>query len=221
MKTTSETTNIEKLKSGVWDIHEGVSSQQTEKKSDEESIMKGTLPKFKYINSLKQRYILQREFEVFLARHKESDPFLSRVVTEEQFHAEKSEKDLEFFGVDPKTVKPVEATNEMITFFGELEKEDTRLLLSTHYIIEGSNNGAMFIAKAVKEAYGLEGNDGTYHLQPYGNAIREKWQQFREAFNELEIDDALMKRMIEVGRQTFHHMNAVSKEAHSLGENVS
>lgn len=179
--------------------------------------MKGTLPQFKYVNNLKQRYLLQKAFEEILSGHR-SNPDVNTVVTDEQFHAEKAAEDLRFFGVDPDSVTPVPATEKMITFFKDCAEQDPRLLLAIHYILEGSNNGAMFIAKAVKEAYQLEGTDGTYHLQPYGTAIREKWRVFAQQFNSLDISDELMTEMITVGRQTFHHMNCVAKEAHAQQE---
>ncbi|MEQ8821841.1 MAG: biliverdin-producing heme oxygenase [Sumerlaeia bacterium] len=220
---TTELTLIQRLKAGIWDIHEGVANpaQESSPKSDEDNIMKGTLPRFKYVNNLKQRYLLQKAFEEVLAAHRDSEPFLNRVVTDEQFHAPKAAEDLRFFGVDPDTVKSLPATEDMIAFFHATAERDPRLLLSIHYIIEGSNNGAMFIAKAVKKAYDLEGTDGTYHLQPYGPAIREKWSAFGQAFNTLPIDDALMAKMIQVGRETFGHMNKVGAESYAQPESAA
>lgn len=204
-------TNIERIKAGIWDIHEGVTSGEKQEPSDQDNIMKGTLPRYKYVNHLKQRYLLQKNFEEVLATYRYREPFLSEVVTDEQFHADKAADDLRFFDVDPESVKPVPATEQMVKFFQQIAEHDPRQLLAIHYVIEGSNNGAMFIAKAVKDTYGLEGTDGTYHLQPYGTAIREKWKAFGASFNRLDIDDALMAEMIQVGRQTFHFMNAIGK----------
>jgi heme oxygenase len=220
--TTTEPTLIERLKAGIWDIHEGVSAKaegsEKQEPDNTDNIMKGTLPKFKYVNNLKQRYLLQKGFEEILAEHKDTDVCLKKVVTDEQFHADKSAIDLKFFGVDPESVEALPATNAMIQFFKDTAAKDTRLLLAAHYTIEGSNNGAMFIAQAVKKAYDLEGTDGTYHLQPYGNEIRAKWGAFSAAFNTCDIDDDLMNEMILVGRETFHHMNRVAKESYAQPE---
>lgn len=212
------TTNMEKIKAGIWDIHEGVSAGQRQPAPEQDNIMKGTLPRFKYVANLGQRYLLQREFEVLLAKHRSTEPFLSSVVTDEQFHAEKSAIDLRFFQVDPAAVQMLPTTKALVDFFAQSAARDTRLLVAVHYVIEGSNNGAMFIAKAVKQAYGLDGTDGTFHLQPYGPAIRDKWKAFAEAFNQLEIPEALMEEMVRVGRETFHHMNRIADEAHALPE---
>lgn len=213
--STAQMTNMEKIKAGIWDIHEGVTSGEKQEPREEDNIMKGTLPKFKYVNNLKQRYLLQKAFEEVLAEYRKKSDFVDAVVTDEQFHADKAAEDLKFFGVDPGAVKPNPETEKMIAFFQETAERDPRLLLGIHYTIEGSNNGAMFIARAVKQAYNLEGTDGTYHLQPYGPAIRDKWKAFGESFNGLDIDDELMKEMIVVGRRTFHHMNAIAKESHA------
>jgi heme oxygenase len=217
-QTEKQDTPIDRLKAGIWDIHEGVSADNRDTASSQESVMKGNLPLFKYVNNLKQRYILQREFEKVLGAHYRQNPFLSTVVTDEQFHADKSAQDLRFFNVDPATVQPLPATTEMVEFFHATARRDPRLILAIHYVIEGSNNGAFMIARSAKKSYNLEGTDGTFHLQPYGDQIREKWGRFRTAFNTLPIDDQLMDDMIKVGRATFRHMNKVGDQAHALPE---
>jgi heme oxygenase len=212
---------MERIKAGIWDIHEGVSTDKQDKTTSTESPMKGNLPLYKYVSNLKQRYILQREFEKVLDEHRAGSDFLSAVVTDEQFHADKSAADLDFFNVDPSAVEPVPATEEMIQFFRDTAARDERLLLAIHYVIEGSNNGAFMIARAVKKAYGLEGIDGTWHLQPYGDEIRTKWKAFGEAFNTLPIDDNLMEEMVKVGRTTFRHMNRVTDQSYEMAEEAT
>ena len=221
--TTSTTpTHLERIKAGIWDIHEGVSAgPKPEAAESSENIMKGTLPRFKYVSNVKQRYLMQKGFEKILAEYRAKSPFVAAVVTDEQFHADKAATDLRFFGIDPATVKPLPTTQKLLTFFEETARKDPRLVLAIHYVIEGSNNGAMFIAKAVKGAYNLEGTDGTLHLQPYGNAIRDKWKAFGESFNALDVDDALMTEMVKVGRSVFHQMNAIASESYSQPENAA
>lgn len=218
--STTETpaTNIEKIKAGIWDIHEGVANGTRQEPPEEDNIMKGTLPRFKYVNNLGQRYHLQKGFEEILEKHRHSVAGLRTVVTDEQFHAGKAAADLRYFGVDPEGVPILPETRDMIAFFEASAAANPVYLLAIHYVIEGSNNGARFIARAVRKAYGLEGIDGTYHLDPYGDAQRDKWKDFTAAFNTLTIDDALMEEMISVGRTTFHHVNAVTKAAHALPE---
>ncbi len=212
---------MERIKEGIWDIHEGVTSGEKQTASSQDNIMAGTLPKYKYVNNLKQRYLLQQAFERILRENAGKSDFVRTVVTEEQYHADKASEDLRFFGIDANQVQPLPATEAMTAFFAETAGRDPRLLLAIHYIIEGSNNGAMFIAKAVKKAYGLEGTEGTRHLQPYGTAIRDKWKAFGESFNSLDIDEKLMEEMIRTGRQTFHHMNAVGVASYALPETDS
>lgn len=218
-EATLPQTNMEKIKAGIWDIHEGVTATQEKPAENAESIMKGTLPKFKYIENVKQRYIIQREFEKVLAAEREKFPaIVGHVVTDEQFHAHKCAKDLEFFGVDPASVEALPQTKKMIDLFQECAAKNPKLILAIHYVIEGSNNGGVFIAKAVKGAFGFEDDNGVYHLRPYGNDIRKHWAAFSEKFNELEISDDEMKEMVIAGRQAFHLMNKVADEAHAAAK---
>lgn len=219
--TQATETNMEKIKAGVWDIHEGVQNTAEKPKDDVETmdnLMQGTLAKYKYVNQVKQRYLVQKGFEEILDRVRKENDFVGSVVTDEQFHADKAAKDLEFFGVEPASCKPLPETEEFLKFCHETADKDPRLVLAIHYIIEGSNNGALFIAKAVQKSYDLEGTDGTYHLQPYGTAIRQKWGEFAAAFNALEMDDELMKEMVKVGRESFHYMNRINTASYQVPE---
>lgn len=118
-------------------------------------------------------------------------------------------------------MRAVPSTKAFEAFVGEIAARQPLHLLAVHCVIEGSNNGARFIAKAVRKAYGLRGIDGTFHLDPHGDAQKEKWKAFGEAFNACDIPDADMEQMIAVGRRTFELMNAIGAEAHALPENRS
>ena len=215
METATEPTLIERLKAGIWDIHEGVTNGVQQAPPEEDNIMKGTLPKAKYVASLGQRYLLLRAFEMQLAAARAKSTELASVVTDEQFHAPKSVADLKFFGVDAQKVKALQSTVAAIDFVDACASKGWRHVLAIHYVIEGSNNGARFIAKAVRKAYDLEGLDGTWHLDPYGEEQRGKWKAFGEAFNKLSISDAEMQDMVDVGRQTFAHLNKMGAEAYA------
>lgn len=222
MSTRTQPTPMERIKAGIWDIHEGISAGgEKQPAPEQDNIMKGTLPLFKYKHSLVQRYLLQKGFEEVLAAHRADDPRVARVVTDEQFHAEKSAEDLRYFGIDPATAKPVAPTTEFIAWARECAMRQPLLILAIHYVIEGSNNGAFYIAKAVQKAYGLEGTNGTYHLQPYGNEIRAKWAAFSAAFNANEYTETEMEAMIATGRKAFDFMNRITAAAYALPESAA
>lgn len=218
-------TTMERLKLGIWDIHEGVAGgaapqppAQRQAEPEQDNIMKGTLPKFKYVANLGQRYLLQRGFEAHLDQHRISNRKLASVVTDDQFHAPKAAADLRFFGVDPERVEPVASTVAMLNFFAEVAAANPADLLAIHYVIEGSNNGARYIARAVRSAYGLQTIDGTWHLDPYGEGLRARWKAVGDAINALEFSEEDIARMVLLGRRTFHFMNAIAAESYALPE---
>jgi len=219
--STTALTPIERLKAGIWDIHEGVASNgQKMEAPSEDNIVKGTLPLYKYRHNLGQRYLLQKGFEKVLDAFRHMEPRIAHVVTDDQFHAWKSAEDMKFFGDDPATVQPVPATTEFLRWVAECGEKSPILILAIHYVIEGSNNGAVYIAKAVQKAYGLTGRDGVYHLLPYGEEIRTKWKAFTVAFNENQYSEKEMAEMIVAGRRAFGYMNKIAAESYALPENA-
>ncbi len=221
MSTTvqaDKATAIEMMKAGIWDIHQGITKREEKPAQNEESIMKGTLPKYKYVAQLGQRYLLQRALEQHLGRYRRTNERIARVVREDQFHAFKAAADLRFFGIDPESVKSLSSTLSMIGFFDRIAATNPDFLLAIQYVIEGSNNGARHIAKAVRNAYALEGTDGTWHLDPYGEKQRDRWKAFGETFNACDFSTEELQTMISIGRETFGYLNAVGNESHAQPE---
>ncbi len=218
---TPAMTTVERLKQAIWDLHQGEATEAGAGKSDEgESIMKGTLPRAKYLAGVEQRYLYQRAFERVLGEHWRTDPILGSIVREEQFHAPKAAADIRFLGGDPDRVRPVEAIGEADAFFRQLASENPRLLLGVHYVLEGSNNGARHIARAVRKAYGFQGLDGTRHLDPYEDAQRTKWKEMVDSVNAAEIGDDLAGRMAQSARRAFELLDSAMGQAHERTESA-
>src|SRR5690606_5322893 len=100
---------------------------------------------------------------------------LGAIVKDHHFHTGSLEQDLRFYGVDPDTVEPTPGTERMNAYIDAVEEKDPAALLGIQYVFEGSTNGARFIARSIRMAYGLEDRDGTRYLDPYGDAQRANW----------------------------------------------
>lgn len=196
--TETQPTIMERLKKETWDLH-----QQAEASPVEQSLIKGTIKREHFAAFLAQRYLVHRHLDASLRRVREANRHLQAVVRDHHFHTASLEKDLRFYGVDPDTVEPTPGTQRMNDYIDTIEKQDPAALLGIQYVFEGSTNGARFIARAIRMAYGLEDRDGTRYLDPYGDAQRVNWGAFRETVNALSLTPAEQDAIVHAARQTF------------------
>lgn len=81
------------------------------------------------------------------------------------------------------------------------------------YVLEGSTNGGIYIARALQRALPTA---GTAFLNPYGDAVRARWQTVREALNTLPGDTH--DQIIAAAMSTFDAITALSEELSALPE---
>lgn len=198
---------MHRLKEGTWDMH-----QQAEGQALEQNLIKGTLPKDKYVENIAQRYLIHGRMDSLLRKAREVEPRLAEIVEDCQFHTDSAKRDLQFFGVDPLEVEALPATQEFIKIAQQAFDEAPICLLGIHYVLEGSTNGARFIAKALRKAYALEGMNGTYLLDPYGEQQRGNWMRFVTTANAQEYSEAELERIIFYARKTFSGITNIGQE---------
>jgi len=163
-----------RVKSETWKLHERAEGHPVQK-----TLMQGRLPREVFAANLGQLLLVHRALESRLRELRESDPRIVSIVTDEQFQEPYLLEDLAAYGVDPAEVEAGRATTELIA---KIEAAPPMSVLGMHYVMEGSNNGNRFIAKAVSRAYGFEpGAPGLRYLDPYGDRQREVWGAFKTA----------------------------------------
>ncbi len=172
----------------------------------------GTLPKDRYIAMLEQSLLFHRPLEASLLNLRDRHPELGEVIRDEFIQEPYLLEDLEYFGVDFESISPLPSTREMIDAFARAEAAEPMSLLGHLYVLEGSNNGNRFIAKAVRAAYDLEGSDGTRYLDPYGEKQRELWMGFRTAMDRLTFTDAQRQAIVDAAKDCFVRISAVHRE---------
>lgn len=81
-----------------------------------------------------------------------------------------------------------------------------------HYVLEGSNNGNRFIAKAVRRALGLVEGAGDRYLDPYGDAQRGLWAHFKQRMDAAGWSGEEADAMVRAAQDTFDAVGALSEE---------
>lgn len=188
----------ERLRTETRDLH-----TKAEKAPLQEELVKGKLPRELYADMLEQMLLVHRELEQAIREHRPSVPALAAVVTDEQFQEPYLLEDLAFFGRDPQHIDPLPETRESVAEIRRTAREDPLGLLGLHYVLEGSNNGNRFIAKAAGPAMGIEGNSGLKYLLPYGDRQPQVWAAFKENLAACDLTDAEKDTLVEAAKRMF------------------
>ncbi len=80
-----------------------------------------------------------------------------------------------------------------------------------HYVLEGSKNGAKFLAPQVRTAYRLDGR-GARNLDPYGDQQRALWMAFREAMDAVDFTKSEFAAVIDAAKLTFRGVTRLYHE---------
>lgn len=172
----------------------------------------GKVDKELYKLYLQQLYLMHQEIGSLLNQSKPANHAVSHVV--QDYHSDLSciKKDLEYFGVQPDSAKPLKATEALIDSMKKTASEKTAALLGFLYVLEGSTNGAKFMAKSLRAGLGLPEEAGASYFDRYGNAQRERWTAFKTAMNELQFTDDERNAMVDKAQETFRSFGKIGEE---------
>ena len=85
-------------------------------------------------------------------------------------------------------------------------------LLGLHYVREGANNGNHYVAKKLRAAWGVEGDDGLRSLDPYGKNQRALWEKFKTTLDAQPFTDEEKDHMVQSGRVMFERVMAIHED---------
>lgn len=202
----------ERLRTETRDLH-----TKAEKAPLQEALVKGKLPREVYADMLEQMLLVHRELEQAIREHRPSVPALAAVVTDEQFQEPYILEDLAHFGRDPGKIDPLPETREAVAEIRRTAREEPLGLLGLHYVLEGSNNGNRFIAKAAGPAMGLSQDAGLRYLLPYGDRQPQVWGAFKENLASCELSEAEKDTLVESAKRMFEIVYQVHTGLHRAG----
>lgn len=86
------------------------------------------------------------------------------------------------------------------------------LIVGAAYVLEGSTNGGLFISRAVEKSLGLTPGAGTRWLNPYGEAVRSRWQETRGLLDGLGGSQPEAAEAVAAANRMFLNIEAVLGE---------
>lgn len=177
------------------------------------ALMRGQLSHAEYAQRLEQMLLVHRALERSL-RNAQSRHAWASVIHAEQFIEGHLLADIAHFAGSPApSLRP--ATARLIKEIHRAENHTPIRLLGMHYVTEGSKNGAVFIARALRHAYRLAPGQGDRSLDPYGSDQRAKWLAFKDAVDALPLSPLDHDEMVHAARTMFDGITAIAEEAWS------
>lgn len=201
------TTLTEHLKESTWELH-----KHAEGHAIQRGLIQGRLSREMYASLLGQLLCVHRALESALRDLRAARPELGRIVQDGRFQQQRLEDDLRTLGVDVGAVTPLPAAKRLMTTVEMARAERPLALLGMHYVLEGSTNGGRFIAKAIRQAYSLEGEAGTRYYDPYGEQQRALWAVYKEEFDALPVSESDRDAMVAAARDMFRAISEIGDD---------
>ncbi len=178
----------------------------------QQALVRGGVSKEAYIDYLGQMLLLHAALESRLRAAAPRIPAIKRVVKDFQHQEPYLKRDLGFFGVDPATLTPSPQTKAFIATLDRVAAERPLALLGYHYVLEGSNNGSKYIAKAIRRTFSLSGQDGTAYLDPYGDEQMPRWQAFKADLEASGLSDSEGDVLVKAAAEMFEAIGRISED---------
>lgn len=198
------------LREQTRDHHDAAEARELQR-----ALARGELPVERYAAWLGQRLLMHRALERRVRALVERDARLSAVVREELFQEANLLADLAHFDVDAAGLSPLPATARFLAKLARLAAEEPLGLLGAYYVFEGSKNGAAFLVKALRKAYGLSGADGLRYLDPHGARQRPLWLSFKQAMDAAGFSEVEGRAMVGAAQATFDLIAAADDELYA------
>lgn len=109
--------------------------------------------------------------------------------------------DLQALGAPPMPPGPGAAgLADLIT---RAARDDDQSLLGAWYVLEGSTNGGVFIAKRVRDVLALHDERGTRFINPHGADVRARWSAWRDGLDALPLTHTQRAAIVAAADATF------------------
>jgi heme oxygenase len=202
----------ERIKAETWELHE-----KAEHHTFQDALVKGAVTREGYVAWLGQMLMIHKALESRLRNLVAANPAVATIVEDYQYQEGYLREDLTHFGVDPDTVTPLPSAQRMIDCFAHLENASPIGVFGVHYVLEGSNNGSKFIARAIRKSLNLTDDAGTKYLDPYGKQQVAYWKSFKTALADADFSADDIDTIIKSAKATYMAINGVADDLGAAG----
>ena len=194
------------MKEGCADLHE-----KAEHASVPSRMVSGEMTTDEYRVMLQQDAIWNKALDKAILEHREGNTYLKALVDDIQLQGPYFDEDLAHFNITDEC-EPTPGVRAMCQTIQEAAEGNTLTLLGLHYVREGANNGNHYVAKKLRAAWNVEGDDGLRSLDPYGKNQRALWEKFKTTLDAQPFTDEEKDHMVQSGRVMFERVMAIHED---------
>jgi len=203
-QTSSSDTFSTRLKAHTWPLH-----KMAENRPLQRALGRGELPQSVYAHYLGQLLLVHRALERALREHRPNNNAIATVFCDDQQREDDLRNDLKYLKTDVDAIEPIAQTRELVDRIERAAAEQPTALLGYLYVLEGSTNGARFIARVIRKSYGFE-QQGLSYFDPYGDEQPARWQAFKNAMDSIDFAEADEQAIFVAGDDMFNSIAAIS-----------
>jgi heme oxygenase len=163
------------------------------------------------VEFLSQMLLVHRALERHL-RRLESQGLFGKVIRDYHYRESLLTADLGHFDRSAADVHALPATRELIEHVDSAASSSDASVLGFHYVMEGSTNGAKYIARSILKAYRLNGGAGASYFDPHGELQRERWAGFKADMAQLPWTEQQVGEMTDAALEMFKGITRISNE---------
>lgn len=186
-----------RLKSDNWDLH-----QIAERGGTPESMIKGTISKSQFADTLAQSIHIHRALDEALTRATKAMLALAGLVDEGHHFEQYLATDLEYFGIGPsESLLP--GVQRFIDHIHQ-HADNALHIFGLHYVRLGACNGNRFVARKLRQVFEIDSQtDGTRFLDPFGDTQREHWNTFKAGLDALDLTESERDELFDGTRMAY------------------
>jgi len=189
---------MDALRESTKDMH-----NDTEGHEFQRSLGSGKLDKGRYVTYLGQLYLMHKHLAELLGQSAKQSAQIDAVVQDYHHDHGAVLGDLKYFGVEGSQATALAATQKVCAKMDQVAKSNPLSLLGYLYVLEGSTNGAKFMAKNIITGMGLPQDQGASYFDRYGDKQRERWTAFKERMNANNFSPTEIAKIVEAGKEMF------------------
>lgn len=184
---------------------------RAEQRELQQRMVKGRLTRAEYGAWIGQMLLVHRALEraVEAARALPESDVLGAILPE-HYHSRNLEQDAKFYDLPAATALP--STARLIAKIESAADRSAYEVFGMYYVLEGSMNGNVYIAKALGRGLGLTEDGGLAYLTPYGARQREVWSEFKQAGDGVSASEEQMIAAENAAKAMFDGIAEMSDE---------
>lgn len=202
----STPTVMDILRESTHDLHNDAEGQDFQK-----SLGGGTVQLPAYRNYLAQLFLMHSHLNKLL-QGSTSNPSVGLVLKPYHLDCGCLERDLAHFQEDLANIKPLASTSKIMADLTALSLASPYALLGALYVLEGSTNGAKFMAKNLRKGLDLPEESGASYFDRYGALQRQYWLKFKEDMVACNFSEDECQTLVQSARRMFQAFFEIGRE---------